>query len=106
MILLPRFGGSGLRGMVVGDTVLSGRRYGRAVRIEMGGRSIRMLVETPGVPDRPPIDDGGATLWATGGWIGRERRISGAGLAGPDGLVTFMRDLQRTEQVAGAPVAT
>lgn len=103
VILVPRFTG-GLQGMVVGDTVISGVRYGRNVRIEMGSGSVRTSVYVPGMPERPAVDENGATLWAAGGWVVLERKISGATLAGPDGLITLMRDLQRAEQVAGGVV--
>ena len=75
-------------------------RFGRNVRIEMSGGSVRTSVYAQGMPDRHAVDENGATLRTSGGWVVLERRISGATLAGPDGLITLMRDLQRAEQIA------
>lgn len=106
VILLPRFGGT-LRAAVVGDTVLTGRRYGRDVRIEMGSGSLRTLVAAPDVPPWPPTPEpgpGAATLTAANGWVVLDRAVTGATLAGPDGMSTVLRDLQRVEQAVVASV--
>jgi len=104
VILLPRFGGT-LRAAVVGDTVLSGRRYGRDVSVEMGSGSVRTLVAAADLPPWPPTPEPGpgtATLACANGWAVLDRSISGATLAGPDGMTTALRDLQRVEQAVAA----
>jgi hypothetical protein len=101
-MLVPR-GGGGLRPVAVGDTVLSGVRNGRAVRIELGRGSVRTSVAVPpgSVVAAPTVDGpGSATLVVSGGWLVLERRLPGAELVGADGVMTILRDLQRAEVAA------
>jgi hypothetical protein len=105
-VILPR-GLGGIRATASGASVLSGRRFGRDVRIEMDAGSLRTGVAIPAGVERAPTDEpgsGAATLWGTGGWLLLDR--NGVSVIGPSGMETMLRDLQRVEREADSLVVS
>jgi hypothetical protein len=107
VVILPRFTG-GLRATAFGTSVLSGTRFGRAVRIEWGDGLLCTAVHAPDVPTQAPSEPGpdGSTLHSQDGWVVLTRPMTNANLVGPTSMATVLHDLAHVEEAADqAPTA-